>query len=80
MTAAFLLPLAIGATEAAGGNILTDSFGLVALVAMAPLITIQLLGLRANVNKPRTCADLPPRQLMQLAEAMVYYGEVDLDA
>lgn len=45
MTATFLLPLAMGACEAVGGNILTDAFGTVAMVAMTPLITIQGLGL-----------------------------------
>ena len=45
MTATFLLPLALGACETAGGNLLTDAFGLVAMVAMTPLVTIQLLGL-----------------------------------
>lgn len=45
MTAAFLLPLAQGACSAVGGNIVTDAFGIVAMVAMTPLITIQLLGL-----------------------------------
>ena len=44
MTAAFLLPLAQGACSAVGGNIVTDAFGIVAMVAMTPLITIQLLG------------------------------------
>ena len=34
----------MGASEALGGNILTDAFGLVALVAMMPLITIQIMG------------------------------------
>ena len=45
MTATFLLPLAMGACEAVGGNILTDAFGIVAMVAMTPLLTIQMLGL-----------------------------------
>jgi hypothetical protein len=45
MTSTFLLPLAIGACEGVGGNVLTDAFGVVALVAMTPLITIQMLGL-----------------------------------
>ena len=34
-----------GACEAVGGNILTDAFGIVAMVAMTPLITIQIIGL-----------------------------------
>ena len=45
MTATFLLPLAMGACEAVGGNIITDAFGIVAMVAMTPLITIQIMGL-----------------------------------
>lgn len=45
MTATFLLPLAMGACEASGGNIITDAFGIVAMVAMTPLITIQTMGL-----------------------------------
>ncbi|NYB75430.1 DUF1538 domain-containing protein [Sedimentibacter hydroxybenzoicus DSM 7310] len=44
MTATFMLPFAMGAADAVGGNILTDAFGLVAMVAMTPLITIQILG------------------------------------
>ena len=45
MTATFLLPFAMGACESMGGNVLTDAFGIVAMVAMTPLITIQLMGL-----------------------------------
>ena len=45
MTATFLLPLATGACNSLGGNILTEAFGIVAMVAMTPLITIQILGL-----------------------------------
>lgn len=44
MTATFLLPFAMGACEAVDGNIVTDAFGVVAMVAMTPLITIQVLG------------------------------------
>lgn len=51
MTAAFLLPLAQGACGAVGGNIVTDAFGIVAMVAMTPLITIQLLGLLSQRQK-----------------------------
>lgn len=44
MTTTFLLPFAMGACEAVGGNILTDAFGIVAMVAMTPLIAIQIMG------------------------------------
>lgn len=45
MTTTFLLPFSMGACEALGGNVLTDAFGIVAMVAMTPLLTIQVLGL-----------------------------------
>ena len=45
MTASFLLPLALGVCKAVGGNVATEGFGLVAMVAMTPLIAIQILGL-----------------------------------
>ena len=52
MTSGFILPFAIGACMGIQGEsaILRDAFGVVALVAMAPLITIQLLGFRAVVH------------------------------
>ena len=45
MTATFLLPFAIGACTSVGGDVVTDAFGVVAMVAMTPLITIQVMGL-----------------------------------
>lgn len=53
MTATFLLPFAMGACEAIGGldRIVTDAFGVVAMVAMTPLITIQVLGVVYQVKK-----------------------------
>ena len=52
MTSGFILPLAIGACVGLQGAdaVLRDAFGVVALVAMTPLITIQLLGFRAIVS------------------------------
>ena len=46
MTTTFLLPLAIGACQALGGSVLSDAFGVVALVALTPLIAVQVMGLR----------------------------------
>lgn len=54
LTSTFILPMAVGACAALGGNILADAFGIVAMVAMAPLITIQLLGFRAVLKKKLT--------------------------
>ena len=50
MTTTFLLPFSMGACEALGGNVLTDAFGIVAMVAMTPLITIQLVGLAFKIK------------------------------
>lgn len=46
MTTTFLLPLSIGACEAVGGNVMTDAFGVVALVALTPLIAVQIMGIQ----------------------------------
>lgn len=54
MTSTFLLPFAMGACEALGGNVLTDAFGIVAMVAMTPLLTIQILGLLYHRKMRRT--------------------------
>lgn len=54
LTSTFILPFAIGACMALypdGSKVLTDAFGIVAMVAMTPLITIQLLGFRSVVAK-----------------------------
>lgn len=56
MTATLLLPFAMGACEALGGNILTDAFGIVAMVAMTPLIIIQLIGLSYEFKTRRANA------------------------
>ena len=51
LTSGFILPLAIGACMQLQGTdaVLRDAFGVVAMVAMTPLITIQLLGFRGIV-------------------------------
>ena len=68
MTATFLLPLAMGACATVGGNLLTDAFGVVAMVAMFPLITVQLMGvvyvirLRAQEKQRQKLAALGDQQ------------------
>ncbi len=53
MTAAFLLPFAMGACRAVGGNAATDAFGVVAFVAMTPLIAVQIPGLIWHIRNAR---------------------------
>ncbi len=61
LTATFMLPFAMGASSALGGNVMTDAFGLVALVAMMPLITVQIMGViyvvRTRRSAPSIAAD-----------------------
>ena len=57
MTTTFLLPFAMGACLAVGGDIITDAFGVVAMVAMTPLITIQILGLVFKIGASRSEKD-----------------------
>ncbi len=56
MTSTFLMPLAIGATYATGGNIMTDAFGVIAMVALLPPITIQVLGLIYQIKTKRAAS------------------------
>ena len=71
MTAAFLSPLAMGACEAVGGNMLTDAFGIVSMVAMTPLVTIQLLGLRGHLRRRRSAPQ--PAAAVHSDDCVVYY-------
>ena len=68
MTATFLLPFAMGACEALGGNIVTDAFGVVAMVAMTPLLTIQLLGLvyQWKLNRARLAQEAEDEEIIDL--------------
>lgn len=54
MTSTFLLPLCIGVCEAVGGNIMADAFGVVALVAMTPLIAVQMMGVVYKIKERKT--------------------------
>lgn len=75
MTATFLLPFAMGACAAVGGNIVTDAFGVVAMVAMTPLITIQVLGLVYQFKSRRTGV---PAAVPAMADAFAALGDYDI--
>ena len=53
LTSTFILPFAVGVCMTISGKdaVMTDAFGIVAMVSMTPLITIQLLGFRAIMTK-----------------------------
>ncbi len=71
MPATFLLPFAQGACHALGGNMMTDAFGIVAMVAMTPLVTIQVMGLSSIIHHKLARRRL--RSRMELVEDMVLY-------
>ena len=60
MTSTFLLPFCIGACGALGGNLMTDAFGVVALVALTPLIAIQIMGLQYRFRMSRQMRAVRP--------------------
>ncbi|MBQ9699803.1 MAG: DUF1538 family protein, partial [Lachnospiraceae bacterium] len=74
MTATFLLPFAMGACEALGGNIITDAFGIVAMVAMTPLITIQIMGLIFKFTEKKLHKEALQKQVVSLET----YGDMEI--
>ena len=78
MTATFLLPFSMGACKALGGNIITDAFGIVAMVAMTPLITIQVMGL-ITVIKERHIHNMVIAQPAKPAPAEnTFFGDMEI--
>lgn len=75
MTATFLLPFAMGACETLGGNIITDAFGIVAMVAMTPLITIQIMGLVSRLKESKLRKDIVDRTADGSLDA---YGDMEI--
>jgi len=54
MSSTFILSFTLGASSAAGGNPITDAFGVIAMIAMTPLIAIQILGLIFKHKEKKT--------------------------
>ena len=69
MMSAFVLPLCMGACNALGGNVMEDAFGCVALVAMAPIISIQVCGLIYRIKSEHRV-----RSFISATETFVDYG------
>ena len=78
MTAAFMLPFAMGVCASVGGNIMTDAFGIVAMVAMTPLVTIQILGLLYNIKLKNTKAETIALDDLETDE-VIDFDELDSD-
>ncbi len=74
MTSTFMLPFAIGACEAIGGNVMTDAFGIVAMIAMSPLITIQVLGLHERRRRARLVKRLHA-EISMIEDDIIFFDE-----
>ena len=72
MATTFILPFAIGACEALGGNVMTDAFGIVAMIAMTPLISIQVLGLIGKTRQDRMLKRIHS-EIEQIDDGIIYY-------
>lgn len=59
MAAAFLLPFGVGVCETVGGNVMTDAFGMIAMIATLPLITIQAIGILFQYKSRHAPAAIP---------------------
>ena len=72
LTSGFILPMAIGACMALQGQskVLSDGYGIVAMVAMTPLITIQTLGFRAIVSR-RMRAKMAMRRILDADDEQI---------
>ena len=78
MTATFLLPFAMGACEALGGNIITDAFGIVSMVAMTPLITIQIMGLIFRIKENKLHQEIAVEYVATTLDAYDDYEIIEL--
>ena len=59
MTATFILAFAQGVAEATpGANVLMDAFGVIAMVALTPLIALQILGILYKIKASKKGVDL----------------------
>ena len=75
MTATFLLPFAVGACSSLGGNLMTDAFGIVAMVAMTPLITIQSIGLYSELKSKRL-HQIAEEEFSRVDDCIIFYDDV----
>ncbi len=74
MTTTFLLPFATGACAAVGGDIMTDAFGIVAMVALTPLITIQCIGLFTELKR-HAKRRIAVAALGNIEDCIIYFDE-----
>ena len=77
LTSSFILPIALGLCEKLNGvdSILSYGFGIVSLVALSPLISIELLGVISNVNNGLRVKNEIKKALMEDDKVLITFGE-----
>lgn len=77
MSATFLLPFAMGACAGVGGNMVTDAFGIIAMVAMTPVLVIQIFGLVMKLKERRAEGAELPEETEDIVDAELASSLVD---
>ena len=72
LAATFILPFAIGVCEAMGGNVFTDAFGIVAVIALMPVITMQIFGV---IYAIKTRVALKKSVISTVEDSIIEYDE-----
>jgi hypothetical protein len=81
MAATFLLPLSIGICSVSGGDVMTDAFGTIALVAMTPTISIQVVGIMYKLklrHSEEACAE-SEAEIIEILDVSALDGLVNND-
>ena len=68
MSSSFLIPFANAAAEKTGANVLTDAFGLLAFIAMTPILIVQILGLIYKLKSKKPVAVEGEDSIIELSE------------
>ena len=72
LTSSFILPLVIGACFQVEGDVYSYAYGVVAMVAMTPLITIQILGFKAVVSA-KVRSNIRMRRILSADDEQIIY-------
>jgi len=78
MSATFLLPFAMGAAEGMGRNIMVYALGIVAIVAMSPVIVIQIMGFmyQLKIDKASAMTDVEISAISATAGSDIDWGKI----
>ena len=77
MTSSFILPIVLGLCSTLFGEseILTYGFGVVALVALSPLLSIEILGVFSVFNNKRKVKTEIKKVLKENDKIIILFGE-----